>query len=313
MQLPLMPDSKNEIVPDVVKAPTPEVAKPAGRGVDASRYEGTPRPITEVVGQPDFPKSALGEFIEIGGLTGIVVEIVNQSLKVKSKDGVVQSFNGNVLKKLYAPVLRPKPAPEPERDTHSSPEIAGTADRDGADADGDEVEEIVVDEAKYHTAARPIAELVVREDFPKCLLGEHIDIGGFTGVVVELVDKSLKVKPRHGVSQRFNANVLKRVYGPQPKQEERPARPTYKQPTPTTVTNTSPRNVIEEPDFTTPVRQITEFTGREDYPQCLFGAHVEINGFTGVVIEIVKGSLKLKSHDGLTRSYNAMVVRKVHG
>ena len=310
MQLPIMSDNAADDVVNPVAA-----EKPAA---EANKFDGTPRPITEVVVQPDFPKSALGEFVEIGGLTGIVIEIVNQSLKVKSKDGVVQSFNGNVLKKLYAPVLRPTPVAEPVRATESSYGAGRSVDRDEEDDNDNQDEvaevEVVVSEAKYQTVARPIAEFITLADYPKCLLGEHIDIGGFTGVVVELADKSLKVKPRHGVSQRFNANVLKRVYGPQPKREERPTRPTYKEPTVAAkAVEAAPRNVLAEPDFNTAVKQITEFTGRADYPQCMFGVHVEINGFTGVVIEIVKGSLKVKSHDGLTRSYNAQVVRKVHG
>lgn len=310
MQLPNMPDTDSEaevVTPAAVTPPTDS----------SNQYGGTPKPITEVVVQPDFPKSALGELIEIGGQAGIVIEIVNQSLKVKFKEGTVQSFNGNVLRKLYAPVQRPAPVAEPERPTTSYGASSNDAARDDADDDEEESEEpeveMVVPEGKYHTAARPIAEFITREDYPKCLLGEHIDIGGFTGVVVELVDKSMKVKPRHGVVQRFNANVLKRVYGPQPKQEERSARPTYKQPTPAPVVNAPPRKVIEQPDFSAPVKPLRDYMGREDYPQCTFGAHVEINGIAGVVIEIVKGSLKVKSQEGVTRSYNAMVLKKLHG
>ncbi|HEY1171503.1 MAG TPA: hypothetical protein VGH19_09055 [Verrucomicrobiae bacterium] len=313
MQLPNNADNRNETEENVASTPAAAPNKPT---VDASKYAGTPRDITELVVQPDFPKSALGELIEIGGRPGIVIEIVNQSLKVKAQDGSVQSYNGHVLRKLYAPAQRPAPAPEPERSTSSyGASDSNTASRD--DQDDEETEEteaeIVVSEEKYLTAARPITEFITREDYPKCLLGEHLEIGGFTGIVVELVDKSFKVKPRHGVAQRFNANVLKRVYGPQPKQEERPSRPTYKQPTPAPVVNAPPRNVIEQPDFSAPVKPLRDYMGREDYPQCTFGAHVEINGIAGVVIEIVKGSLKVKSQEGVTRSYNAMVLRKLHG
>lgn len=290
---------------------TPAAPKPA---VDASKFDGTPRPITEVVVLPDFPRSVLGEFIEIGGRAGIVMEIVNQSLKMRMQDGSLQSFNSNVLRKLYAPMQRPEPTPEPERPSYRDTD-------DSADDDQDNVEEsdeaaapgALVAEAKFEGAAKPISEFVTLPDYPKCLLGVHIDIGGFTGVVIEIADKSLKVKARHGGSQRFNANVLKRVYGPQPKQEERPARPTYRNPAPAPAVEERPRQVITEPDFNAPVKLIAEYITRADFPQCTFGAHVEINGFTGVVIEIVKGSLKVKSHDGLTRSYNAQVLKKLHG
>jgi preprotein translocase subunit YajC len=309
MQLPNMPDTDSEA--DVV---TPAAVTPP---TDSSnQYGGTPKPITEVVVQPDFPKSALGELIEIGGQAGIVIEIVNQSLKVRFKEGTVQSFNGNVLRKLYAPAKRPAPTPMPLPEASSSrvSEVSDetTPSRDRGEDEAEPEAEMVVDEAKYKSPARPISEFVTLADYPKCLLGEHVDIGGFTGVVVELADKSLKVKPRHGVGQRFNANVLKRVYGPQPKPVERSSRPTYRNPAPVPAAEERPRQVITEPDFNAPVNPITEYITREDYPQCTFGAHVEITGFTGVVVEIVKGSLKVKSHDGLTRSYNSQVLRKLY-
>lgn len=301
MQLPNMSD--NDVTEDVT---------PAAQPTEDPRYDGTPRPITEVVVEPDFPKSALGEYIEIGGLAGIVTEIVNQSLKIRSKDGVTQSYNGNVLKKLYAPAPRPTPPPEPERESYRS----ATDDLDDEEQDEEhstaEDDDTQVAEAKFDGPALPIGDFVTQPDYPKCLVGVHVDIGGFTGVVVELADKTLRVKARHGSSQRFNANVLKRVYGPQPKPVERTSRPTYKNPAPAPAADAPPRQVITDPDFNTPVKQITEFMALENYPQCTFGAHVEINGFTGVVIEIVKGSLKVKSHDGLTRSYNAQVLRKLY-
>ena len=105
--------------------------------------------------------------------------------------------------------------------------------------------------------------------------------------------------------------MLKRVYGPQPKPVERSARPTYKEPAPPAKT-AAPRKIIMNPDYSTPVLQIVDYTTRTDFPQCTLGRHVEITGFTGVVVEIVKGSLKVKSHDGLTRSYNSQVLRKLY-
>lgn len=308
MQLPNMPDREADVV-------TPAAVTPPADS--SSQYGGTPKPITEVVVQPDFPKSALGEFIEIGGHAGIVIEIVNQSLKVRFKEGTVQSFNGNVLRKLYAPAKRPAPMPLPESSSSRASEAASgssaemTQSRDRGEDEAEPEAEIVVDEAKFKSPARPISEFVTLAEYPKCLLGEHVDIGGFTGVVVELVDKSLKVKPRHGVGQRFNANVLKRVYGPQPKPAERSSRPTYKEPAPP-AKPVAPRNIIMNPDYNTPVLQIVDYIARTDFPQCTLGQHIEITGFTGVVVEVVKGSLKVKSHDGLTRSYNSQVLRKLY-
>ena len=39
--------------------------------------------------------------MEIAEFTGIVVEIVKQSLKVRSEEGVLRSYNGPILRKLY--------------------------------------------------------------------------------------------------------------------------------------------------------------------------------------------------------------------
>jgi preprotein translocase subunit YajC len=314
MQLPNMPDNAADDVVNPVAAEKPSA--------DANKYDGTPRPITEVVMQPDFPKSALGEFVEIGGLTGIVVEIVNQSLKVKSKDGVVQSFNGNVLKKLYAPAQRPTPQAEHvrARDAAYSGSSSATGSSPSDVADEKEEDEAQVDrptpgaltaEPNFEAPLKPIGELVVQADYPKCLLGAHVEIGGYTGVVIELLDQSLKVKSRDGATQRFNARVLQRVYGPKIKVAERPARATYKEPA-APAQPAAPREIIMNPDYSTPVLQIVDYTTRTDFPQCTLGQHVEITGFTGVVVEIVKGSLKVKSHDGLTRSYNSQVLRKLY-
>jgi hypothetical protein len=71
--------------------------------------------------------------------------------------------------------------------------------------------------------------------------------------------------------------------------------------------------VIEEPDFSTPVKPITEFAGRPDFPKCIYGAHIEVGGFVGVVVEIVKQSIKFRSEDGLSRNYNAEGLRRLYG
>src|SRR4029079_826827 len=51
--------------------------------------------IGDLLANPEFPKSALGEFVDIGGYTGVVIEIVKESLKVKSPEGATKSFNAN--------------------------------------------------------------------------------------------------------------------------------------------------------------------------------------------------------------------------
>jgi hypothetical protein len=73
------------------------------------------------------------------------------------------------------------------------------------------------------------------------------------------------------------------------------------------------RELITDPNFDQPIKGIREFTSRPDYPKCTLGAHVEINGYTGVVVEIVNRSLKVRSPQEITRSYNADVLRKLYG
>ena len=73
------------------------------------------------------------------------------------------------------------------------------------------------------------------------------------------------------------------------------------------------RDVIEDPNFESPVKPITEFMHRPDFPKCCFGEHVDIGSYVGVVVEIVKHSLKVRSAEGMTRSYNADGLRKIYG
>ena len=44
-----------------------------------------------------------------------------------------------------------------------------------------------------------------------------------------------------------------------------------------------------------------------------FRTTIEINGYTGVVVEIINGSLKIRSQEEVTRSYNAAVLKKLYG
>src|SRR5688572_14385670 len=65
------------------------------------------RPIAEFAAMDDFPKSALGEFVDIGGYIGVVVEIISNSIKVRSPEGTTQRFNYHTLRKLYGPRIEP--------------------------------------------------------------------------------------------------------------------------------------------------------------------------------------------------------------
>lgn len=180
----------------------------------------------------------------------------------------------------------------------------------------------VITEPDFSNPPKPIAEFVGRPDFPKCVIGENVDIGGVGGVVVEIVKQSIKVQSPDGSIQSFNFNRLRTLYGPRPEPAE--VMP-YVEPTPPPARQMAPKRpapepppapkrvFIAEPNFNAPVQQVTEFAGRADFPKCAYGAHVEIVGYVGVVVEIVKDSIKVQSQEGIIRSYNAPVLRKIHG
>ena len=165
---------------------------------------------------------------------------------------------------------------------------------------------------------KPIAEFASRADFPKCALGRFVDIGGFAGILVEIVNQSIKVKSSEGITQSFNFNRLRTIYGPRqitepveptPMMEQR--RPAEKE---AAIAPPAPkREFIEDPDFSAPVKSISEFAGRSDFPKCAYGAHIEIAGYPGVVVEIVNQSVKVRSIQGVTRSYNVPGLRKLYG
>ena len=178
---------------------------------------------------------------------------------------------------------------------------------------------------------QPIGEFAGRADFPQCAHGAHVDIQGFSGVVVEIIGSSIKVRPVEGITQRFNVHRLKALYGPtiirpEPEVAEEPVTPkvtvTPRAERPRTVPTPEPieeesekpaRVYIDSPDFTVPVLLINEYARQPDSPKCAYGKHVDIEGYTGVVVELVKGSLKIHSPAGITRSYNAEVLRKNYG
>jgi hypothetical protein len=180
----------------------------------------------------------------------------------------------------------------------------------------------VVTEPDFSGDPQSIETFAVRDDFPQCALGAHVDIRGFAGVVVEIVNQSIKVSSPDGITQRFNTYRLKALCAP-PQQidpvpttvhSDRPrpaaaAAPAQSQPKPVA----PPRVHIADPDFTTPVESINDYAGRSDFPKCAYGRHVDVVGYAGVVVEIVKDSLKIQSQSGSIRSYNTQVLRKLYG
>src|SRR5262249_4755769 len=144
--------------------------------------------IGELLMNPGFPKSALGELVDIGGYVGTIIDVVNQSLKVRSPEGVTKSFNAGGLRQLYGPRGLPEPypqsseAPVPEvrREPVSKPVVLPPKKE-------------IIAEPDFSKPVKKIADLVRLSDYPKSALGEHVEIAGFTGVVVEIVNRSLRV------------------------------------------------------------------------------------------------------------------------
>ena len=66
-------------------------------------------------------------------------------------------------------------------------------------------------------------------------------------------------------------------------------------------------------NFSAPVRAIRTYASQPDFPQCAYGQHVDIPGYQGVVVEIVRGSLKVQSPTGTIRSYNADQLKILYG
>ena len=162
---------------------------------------------------------------------------------------------------------------------------------------------------------RQITDLVDRQDFPQCALDQHINFGGSTGVVVAIVRQSLKIESPDGSTQSFNCNRLRTLYGARPAHsEDLVSRPSERKiPAPVPAPDLPRRNFIAEPDFTAIIQPITALAGHADFPRCAFGAHIDIDGHVGVVVELVKDSVKVQSKNGSVRSFNAPMLRKLYG
>lgn len=169
-----------------------------------ARAQLAPKLITELVADPDFPKSAVGQQVDIKGFTGVVTEIVKNSIKVRSAAGNTVSYNFNALRRLYGPRAEAEPvAPEetPPIITVSPPQPKRE----------------IIEEPNFDAPLLPIEGLVHRPDFPKCALGLHVDLHGFSGVAVDLVGRSLKVRSRQGSTRSYNADVLRKQWATAPR------------------------------------------------------------------------------------------------
>ena len=181
----------------------------------------------------------------------------------------------------------------------------------------------VITEPNFEQPLKSITELAACADFPECAFGELVDIGGFTGVVVEIVHQSLKVRSADHMTRSFKVYTLRKLYGPAlpPEVVDTSVRqevPAIREPASRVPIAEPPAPVIKKPsipvpNFDGPLKDITEFAGRADFPECAFGVFMDIGGFKGGIVEVVKGSIKVRSPEETTRSYNLHGLRKLYG
>lgn len=187
----------------IAAQPTPEQPASHGETTPTLDFDRPTKEIAEFVGLPDFPQCALGEFVDIGGYAGVVVEIVKQSLKVKSAEGITMSYNMHGLKKIYGRTI---PAPEPPPQNEES--VSSSMNR----ASPWSTPPKVITEPNFDQPIKAIRVFAGRRDFPECALGEYIDIRGYAGVVVEIVDQTLEVKAPDGNTRSYGAAGLRKLF-----------------------------------------------------------------------------------------------------
>ena len=166
--------------------------------------------ISELVAEPDFPNSAGGQTVDIKGFVGLVVGVVKNSIKVRSAEGDTVSYNFHALRRLYGPRTEPEAAP-PAPVPVATPIAQPPANRE------------VILEPDFNSPLLPVESLIQRPDFPACALGRFVDLHGYTGVVVELVGRSLRIRSREGATRSYNADGLRKIYASSP--PGKPVRP----------------------------------------------------------------------------------------
>lgn len=184
-------------------------------GVPASRlrelivppdFNAPVKSVADFVTRIDFPECVLGEHLDLGGYTGVVVAVVKQSIKVKSREGATRSFKSYGLQRLYAPPPEAEPAVElpPPSETDSALPADAPAPAPSAE---------VIEQPNFEQPVKAIVELLTNPEFPRCAFGEHVEIGGYIGVVVEIANQTLKVRSQQGTSRNYNALRLRSIYG----------------------------------------------------------------------------------------------------
>ena len=189
--------------PDSETSPAAETSPSATGPNPVPNFDTPPRLISELVVDPNFPKSALGLHVDIGGVTGVITEIVKHSVKLRTPEGQLMSFNAFTLCKLYAPAPRSEPAPPPV-------EVPAAT---GEDSEPEDPEQEFLAAPDFTQPLQPMSDWVQRADFPQRALGAHVDLGGYSGVVVQVVRQSLKILSQQGDLRSYNAAVLRKLHG----------------------------------------------------------------------------------------------------
>jgi hypothetical protein len=189
------------------EAPLDTETAPSATGpILTPNFDTPPRLIAELVTDPDFPKSALGLHVDIGGITGVITEIVKHSVKLRTPEGQLKSYNAFTLCKLYAPAAHFEPEPPPV-------EIPAAPAATGEDSEPEEPEHEFLSTPDFSQPLQPMSDWVQRADFPQCAFGAHVDLGGYSGVVVQIVRQSLKILSQEGDLRSYNASVLRKLHG----------------------------------------------------------------------------------------------------
>jgi hypothetical protein len=166
-----------------------------------SKPEPGPKLIAEFAGREDYPQCTLGQLVDIGGFHGEVFDIVGNSLKLRTSEGLTRSFNYHTLKKLYGPVVFIEPeASRKEVEPVAAPPPAP----------------LEIPEPNFDQEVTSIIEFFGQKDFPQATLGKLVEISGYVGVVVEIQGQSMKVRSRNGTSRKYNGDVLRKLHEKQP-------------------------------------------------------------------------------------------------
>src|SRR5690349_23321132 len=70
---------------------------------------------------------------------------------------------------------------------------------------------------------------------------------------------------------------------------------------------------MADPNTELPVSPISELVADPEFPSSAVGARVDIKGFVGVVAGVVNNSIKVRSAEGNTVSYNFHTLRRLYG